>query len=87
MKTCQTALLLGVALLLGACAMEPATPVRMPTDAEVEQYNASVPPEERIVCRDEIPVGSNIPRRLCRRIADMEATSTFTRQELIRAIR
>jgi hypothetical protein len=67
--------------------MEPVKPIKMPTDAEVEQYNASVSPEERIVCRDEIPVGTNIPRRVCRLIADMEANSVFTRSELNRALR
>ena len=87
MKTCQQALLMGALLLLGACAMEPATPIKMPTDAEVEQYNASVAPEERIVCRDEVTVSSNIPRRLCRRISDMQSDSVFTRGELRRILR
>jgi len=55
---------------------------RLPTDAEVEQYNAQVPPEERIICRNEVPVGSNIPRRTCRFIKDIEETSRFTRDQL-----
>ncbi len=59
---------------------------RLPTDAEVEQYNASVPPEERIVCRSETQVSSNIPRRVCRRVVDMEETSRFHREELRRVL-
>lgn len=87
MKTYHRVILLGALLLQAACAASPAEPKRVPTDAEVEQYNASVPPEERIVCRDEIPVSSNIPRRVCRYIADMESNSNLIRQELMRAIR
>ncbi|MDD9890376.1 MAG: hypothetical protein OXU30_08560 [Gammaproteobacteria bacterium] len=59
----------------------------MPTDAEVEQYNASVAPSEHIVCRNERPVGSHIPQRVCRRVADMEAVSTLQREELRRILR
>jgi hypothetical protein len=59
----------------------------MPTPAEVEQYNAMVPPEERIVCRSEIPVGSNIPVRKCRLMSDIDETSTFHREQLRRALR
>lgn len=70
-----------------ACHFEPAEPIHMPTDAEVEQYNASVPPEEQIVCREEVQVTTHIPRRICRLIVDMEEDSAFNRSELIRAIR
>lgn len=60
---------------------------RVPTPAEVEQYNAMVPPEERIVCRNEIPTGSNIPVRKCRLISDIDETSAFHREQLRRALR
>jgi hypothetical protein len=46
-----------------------------------------VPPEERIVCRSEIPVGSNIPVRKCRMAIDIDETSTFHREQLRRALR
>lgn len=72
---------------LAACQLEPVEPVRMPTDAEVEQYNASVPPEERIVCREEKPVATYIPRRICRYAAEMDQESRFTRAELNRTLR
>lgn len=75
-------LLLGSCLAPGAESVEP----RLPTDAEVEQYNASVAPDERIVCRREIPVGSNIPQRMCRLVKDLEETSTFHREQLRRAL-
>lgn len=87
MKTLFKLIVLCPALMLASCAMETVDPIKKPTDAEVEQYNASVPPEERIMCRDETSVGSNIPKRICRLISDMEETSRFHRQELIRAIR
>ena len=48
--------------------------------------NASVAPAERIVCRREIPVGSNIPKRLCRLAKDVEETSTFHREQLRRSL-
>ena len=74
--------------LLSACAVAPGGYVRkLPNDAEVAQYNASVEPDERIVCRRETPVGTNVPRRLCRYIRDMEDTSRFHREQLKRALR
>jgi hypothetical protein len=53
----------------------------------VAQYNASVEPEERIVCRRETPVGSNVPRRVCRYVRDIEDTSRFHREQLKRVLR
>lgn len=72
---------------LSACHFEPAKPIHMPTDAEVEQYNASVPAVERIACQEEVQVTTHIPRRICRLLINMEEDSVFTRSELIRAIR
>ncbi len=71
---------------MSACVGPPGTVTEdlTPTDAEVEAYNASVAPEERIVCRAETPVGSHIPRRVCRLQTHMESNSTFTRAELRR---
>ncbi|MDA1371254.1 MAG: hypothetical protein O2971_10905 [Proteobacteria bacterium] len=84
-------LIIPLLALLVACVIPPdentEEMVRLPTDAEVEQYNASVAPEERIVCRREIPVGTNIPRRLCRMVRDVEETSTFHRDQLRRVLR
>ncbi|MEX0618331.1 MAG: hypothetical protein WDZ76_04035 [Pseudohongiellaceae bacterium] len=79
-----------VAAILTACAVpedgdERSRP-RLPTDAEVEQHNAQVPPEERIICRDETKIGTNIPRRVCRYIRDVEETSDFHREQLRRAL-
>jgi hypothetical protein len=75
-------------ILLSACSTNPAGYIRtLPTDAEVAQYNASVEPEERIVCRRETPVGSNVPRRVCRYIRDIEDTSRFHREQLKRVLR
>lgn len=87
-KLRSAALTLIFAIMLGACvAPDPNSPEpRQPTDAEVEQYNASVAPEERIVCRREIPVGSNIPKRLCRLVKDVEDTSQFHREQLRRVL-
>ena len=80
-------LLLSSTLLVGCGSNLNKTTSRLPNDAEVAQYNASVEPEERIVCRDEIPVGSNVPRRVCRYIKDIETTSQFHRDQLRRVLR
>ena len=78
-------------LTLSACAvLEPTEEQqtrRLPTDAEVEQYNASVTPDERIVCRDETKVGTNIPVRVCRLVRDVEETSAFHREQLRNVLR
>ncbi|MCH7817211.1 MAG: hypothetical protein IIC60_11640 [Proteobacteria bacterium] len=74
--------------MVSACAANPdrGETRRLPTDAEVEQYNAAVEPAERIVCRQETPVGSNIPKRVCRYVRDIEETSAFHREQLRRAL-
>ncbi len=79
----------GAAILLETACAAPGegSTNRMPTDAEVEQYNATVDPSEHIVCRNERPVGSHIPVRVCRRVADMETISTHHREELRRVLR
>ena len=83
-----TRLLVPLLALLAGCSSvlsengEPQPRRRLPTDSEVEQYNAQVEPEERIVCRDETRVGTNIPQRTCRYIRDMEETSRSTREQL-----
>ena len=78
-----------VLAVLSGCAVDPDSNSgrQLPTDAEVEQYNASVQPEERIVCRQERQVASNIPRRVCRYVRDIEETSAFHRDQLRRVLR
>lgn len=89
-KQTGTGLLGGLAVtcLLAACAVsEPRqAPQRLPTDAEVEQYNASVPAAEHVVCRQETSVKSRIPRRVCRKVRDIAETSSFHRDQLRRAL-
>lgn len=91
MSKFRNLLIIPLLAMLVACVIPPDENieelVRLPTDAEVEQYNASVAPEDRIVCRREIPVGTNIPRRLCRMVRDVEETSTFHRDQLRRVLR
>jgi len=60
---------------------------KLPTDAEVEQYNAQVPAEERIVCREEIPVGTNIPQRRCYFAQEIEEVGRFHREQLRNVLR
>ena len=72
-----------------ACAVSPSEGVSgqfTPTDAEVEQYNARVAPEDRIVCRQEKPVGTYIAKRVCRLQVDVDATSSLHRQQLRRVL-
>ncbi len=75
-------------LLLSACeAIENREVRSFPTDAELEQYNASVPPEERIVCREEKPLGSRISQRVCRRAGEIDETADLTQGQFRRIIR
>ena len=78
-------------LFLTSCALPPAQETqertRLPTDAEVEQYNAQVSAEERIICRPEVRVGTNIPKRTCRLVRDIEETSQVHRAELRNVLR
>ena len=67
-------ILLLTSLFLGACATDGLTPTpRLPTDAEVEQYNAIAPYEEQIVCRLEAELGSRFKRRVCYRRGYLES--------------
>ena len=78
-------------LLFALCACAIFTPAedasRLPTDAEVDQYNALVEAEERIICRVETQIGSNIPTRVCRLVRDIEETSDFHREQLRNVLR
>ena len=74
-------------IVIAACAAPTGnTAKQTPTDAEVEAYNARVAPEDRIICRRETPVGTNIPKRVCRLQRDVNETAAFHRQELRRAL-
>lgn len=84
-------MLMSLLILMGwqACAMSPPegdSAQFTPTDAEVEQYNARVAPEDRIVCRQEKPVGTYIAKRVCRLQVDVDATSSLHRQQLRRVL-
>jgi len=81
-------IIVGFSVLLLACSAAPSTELatRLPTDAEVAQYNASVPAEKHIICRQETPIRSNIPMRVCRLVKDVEESSTFHREQLRRAL-
>jgi len=45
----------------------------MPTNAEIEQYNAIAPHEQQIVCRLEAELGSRFKRRVCYRRGYLES--------------
>ena len=84
-------LVLLLLLVATSCSLPPADETRevqrLPTDAEVEQYNAQVAPEDRIVCRVETPVGSNIPVRRCYRAREIEEVGRFHREQLRNVLR
>ena len=68
------ALLFPVVLLLSSCASDSLTPIpRLPSDAEIEQYNALTPHDEQIVCRQEAELGSRFKRRVCYRRGYLES--------------
>lgn len=69
------------ASVLTACTMPERQESREPTEAEIEQYNASVVPEERIVCRMEKPVGTRISQKICRRAGNIEEVSALHQRE------
>lgn len=88
----QAMLLFLLTMLIGCSSSESPSAARqqfqrLPTDAEVEQYNAQVDPEDRIVCRDEIPVGTNIPQRRCYRAQALEEVGRFHREQLRNVLR
>lgn len=59
--------------LLAGCVSSATPRPRLPTDAEVEQYNALAPEEDHVACITRIELGSRSPRRSCYRVADLEA--------------
>ena len=71
----------------GSPSEGPSVVQRLPTDAEVEQYNAQVDPEDRIVCREEVPVGTNIPQRRCYLAREIEEVGRFHREQLRNVLR
>lgn len=77
--------LLVLALAASGCAVEPGSyRSNQPTDAEVERYNATAPPGERIVCKKEAPNGSHIRRRVCRLERNMNEATAAIQHELRR---
>jgi hypothetical protein len=84
-------LAISLLLVITSCSLPPPDETRevqrLPTDAEVEQYNAQVAPEDRIVCRVETPVGSNIPIRRCYRAREIEEVGRFHREQLRNVLR
>lgn len=79
--------IMAISLMLVTCSAGPESQsFSTPTDAELEQYNASVSPEDRIVCSKERPVGSRISQRVCRRVGDVELTSFLSQRTWRRII-
>jgi hypothetical protein len=60
---------------LSACASNITPRPRLPTDAELEFYNAQVPHEQQIACIEVTPLGSRLARRECHRLGDLEAAA------------
>ncbi len=88
MTTFKLATCLLIGIMMTAC-LGPSGSVHQPvtpTDAEIEAYNASVSPEERIVCREEVPVGSYIGRRVCRFQSQIDSSTDELRGELRRVL-
>ena len=88
-KIAKLSMIFYASTVLAACAVTPPSGGQKnltPTDAEIEQYNARVAPEERIVCRLEKPVGTYIAKRVCRLQIDVDSTSSLHRQQLRRVL-
>lgn len=54
------------------------------SDKEIEAYNSNPNNTNKIVCKTEKPVGSRIPKRVCRMQASMDKRSLEDKQELQR---
>lgn len=64
--------LVGVSALavLTACSSTDREKVPVLTDSQLEQYNASVEPKDRIYCHEEAQLGSRLSRRECYRVGN-----------------
>jgi len=69
------------ATTLAACNLPEREETRLPTEAEIEQYNANAEPEDRIICREEQLVGTRISQQICRRAGDIEDVSDLSQRE------
>lgn len=85
--TARSTLFAVAGLLLATCGAGPGSQSpAFPSDAELEQYNASVAPEDRIVCQKERPVGSRISEQVCRRAGDVELANFLSQRTWRRII-
>ena len=85
MRLSTSGSMLILALAASSCAVEPGSArFNQPSDVEVERYNATAPPGERIVCKKEAPNGSHIRRRVCRLERNMNEATAAIQHELRR---
>ena len=57
---------------LGCAAMQEQARLNSLTDEQVAEYNADPNNEDKIVCNEEKPIGSNIPKRTCTKQSDLD---------------
>lgn len=83
LKTTAKLLALSIAtiVLMGCAADMERQTTRLPSEAEIEQYNAAVAPEDRIICRNEKPFGTRISQKVCRRAGAIEEVSALSQRE------
>ncbi len=64
-----------IALVLQATTPDAVAPVQTPPTETTQPAAAVQPLEPEMVCRWEVPPGQRLRRRVCREIADIEATA------------
>lgn len=52
------------------------------TDEEIEAYNSDPSNTDKIVCTEEAPIGSRIPKRVCRKESAIDSRSRMDQQAL-----
>ena len=71
-RTIVICLLASFLFVIGCEAARQAARMNNMTDEEVEAYNADPNNTDKIVCKKEKPIGSNIPRRVCHKESYLE---------------
>ena len=76
-RTIITCAVFGLVTSCTAASLAPSS--YWPSDMEIEQYNASVPAEQRIACFNERELGTRFKRKTCYRMSDLEKQQANTR--------
>ena len=74
-------LIVGLALL-GCATTNQATSLNRISNREIKAYNNDPNNTDKIVCKEETPIGSKIPRRTCRKESLIKRTTRQDRRAI-----